>query len=54
MCSYDGERQNKSVACDVDTNNWGNCKPDDKNSSNICMFFKINKASSLSSKIKEK
>jgi len=40
--------------CDVDINNWGKCKPDGTYLPFMCMFFKINKASSLSNKIKEK
>jgi len=43
ICSYNNKRQNESVVCDVDINTWGNCKPDGRYVSNMCMFFKINK-----------
>jgi hypothetical protein len=40
--------------CDVDIDNWDKCKPDGTYLPYMCMFFKINKASGLSNKIKEK
>jgi hypothetical protein len=40
--------------CDVDINDWGNCKPNGTDLPHVCMFFKINKASGLTNKIKEK
>ncbi|GFG37268.1 hypothetical protein Cfor_10961 [Coptotermes formosanus] len=27
-CSYNDKRENESVVCDVNINNWGNCTPD--------------------------
>jgi len=43
ICSYNNKRQNEGAVCDVDINDWGNCKPNGTYLPHMCMFFKINK-----------